>query len=54
MSQQSKKTQSGDAETETSAAAEQQKEVKDGQPPVRRQVKRYDIKKNPPRGANRP
>lgn len=59
MSQQTKDTQSRDAEPETgtsASAAGQQKEVevKDGQPPVRRQVKRYDIRKNPPEGARRP
>ncbi|HLL71184.1 MAG TPA: hypothetical protein VK363_07105 [Pyrinomonadaceae bacterium] len=59
MSQQTKDAQSREAETETGTAATeagQQKEVevKDGQPPVRRQVKRYDIRKNPPKGASRP
>lgn len=56
MPQQSKETQSRDAASETGTAAGQQKEVevKDEQPPARRQVKRYDIKKNPPEGARRP
>lgn len=60
MSQQTKDTKPRDAGagtgTAAAAEAEQQKEVevKDGQPPVRRQVKRYDIKKNPPQGARRP
>ena len=58
MSQQTKDAQSRDAEAETGTAAKagQQKEVevKDGQPPLRRQVKRYDIRKNPPEGARRP
>lgn len=56
MPQQSKETQPRDAGLETGATAGQQKEVevKDEQPPARRRVKRYDIKKNPPEGARRP
>ncbi|HJR06243.1 MAG TPA: hypothetical protein VJ842_03180 [Pyrinomonadaceae bacterium] len=65
MSQQTKEAPSRDAAPETgTSAAGQQKEVevkddkaveaKDDQPPVRPQVKRYDIKKNPPKGARRP
>ena len=55
MPQQSKESQSRDAETEKATAGQQKEvEAKTDQPPARRQVKRYDIRKNPPEGARRP